>query len=151
MEGGIVKRVSSVPIVSCYFIKVYFFCNEFEVFGSEFADKFVIFTGPGDKTFDVILQVFKYKGGIYHWGRAGHVGGCLDFMRVVGFFIILSLLVESLQEYTAKSVPPLEHLKIWGLAGWLETWWGVFVKRVLGRGHLCSGECVVVRTDNVTD
>ena len=75
----------------------------------------------------------------------------LVFFRVVGFFIILSLLVELLQESTAKSVPLLEHVEIWGLAGWLESWQGVFVKRVLGRGHLCSGECVVVRTDNVTD
>ena len=52
------------------------------------------------------------------------MGGWLVFMRVVGFFIILSLLVELLQESTAKSVPPLERVEIWGLAGWLESVWG---------------------------
>ena len=45
-------------------------------------------------------------------------------MGVVGFFIILSLLVELLQEYTAKSVPQLERVESWGLAGWLESVWG---------------------------
>ena len=71
---------------------------------------------------DVTLQIFNYKGGIYHWGRAGLLGGLLVFFMVVGFFIILSLLVELLQESTAKSVPPLEHVELWGLAGWLESW-----------------------------
>ena len=59
-------------------------------------------------------------------------------MGVVGFFIIMSLLVESLQESTAKSVPPLEHVEIWGLAGWLESVLegaGGVVRRVGGRGY----------------
>ena len=80
------------------------------------------------------------------------MGRWLVFIRVVGFFIILSLLVELLQEYTAKSVPPLERVEIGGLAGWLESvsgGLGEVVGRV--RGHLCSRECVVVGTDNVRD
>ena len=48
-------------------------------------------------------------------------GGWLVFMRVVGLFIILSLLVELLQESTAKSVTPLERMEIWRFAGWLES------------------------------
>ena len=47
--------------------------------------------------------------------------------------------MELLQESTAKSVPPLERLEIWGLAGWLESVWagaGEVLRKVGGRGYL---------------
>ena len=71
------------------------------------------------------------------------MGGWLVF-GVVGFFIILSLLVESLQESTAKSVPLLERVEIWGLAGWLESVWegAGEVVRSVGGGSTCAAGSV---------
>ena len=135
VERSDTNKISIVPIASCFFVKIYFFYNEFEICRGKFAAHLAMRIGIA--VFGSNFHIFNYMGGIYHWGQAGFVGGWLVFLRVVGFFIILNLLVESLQESTAKSVPPLERVEIWGLAGWLESVWegdGEVVKMVGVRG-----------------
>ena len=52
-------------------------------------------------------------------------------------------------------MPPLEQEGMWVLSGWLESVWGVAMEVEVrargGEGNLCSGEFIVVWTDEVTD